>query len=163
MKLNKQMEQLFYQHSLDPYAAYPPCTAYPIWAKTDPSDRPYWGTGSFWGMDRQPIPPDANLSYLEWDGNEVHLSADRAGDTGALLLQMMGILAGWQKEMAEKHPTTPFYIVASYDDGKGMADTEEGIPSVTMRFWADRSDPTVAEVEHLERYAQPVLVVHCGQ
>lgn len=163
MKLNKQMDQLFHQHSLEPYAAYPPCTAYPIWTKTDPSGRPYWGTGSFCGMDRQPIQPDANLSYLEWDGNEVHLSADEVEDTGALLLQMMGILACWQKEMAEKHPAIPFYIVASYDDGKGMADTEDGMPSVTMRFWADRGDLTVAEVENLERYAQPVLVVHCNQ
>ena len=50
-----------------------PDTSYPIWTKKDPFGRAYYGVGNFCGMDRR-IKEDTDLSWLEWDGNEVHIS-----------------------------------------------------------------------------------------
>ena len=163
MKLNQAMQQLFQQYSLNPGDSCPECSEYPIWRKTDAAGRPYWGTGSFCGMDRKHVQPDVNLSYLEWDGNEVYLSGETMGDTAALLRQMMGILAYWQRVLAAQYPDTSFFLMASYDDGQDLVYEEDDlpIPSVTLRFWADRGDTSVADVENLERYAQPVMVVDC--
>ena len=95
MKLNQAMQQLFRQYSLNPDDSFPVCSEYPIWCKTDAAGRPYWGTGTFCGMDRKRLQPNANLSYLEWDGNEVNLSGETMEDTASLLPQMMGILTFW--------------------------------------------------------------------
>lgn len=163
MQLNHSMQQLFHQHSLSSNDSFQSILHHPVWSKTDASGRPYWGTGSFCGLDHRGVSPDTNLSYLEWDGNEVRLSAETVGETAALLRQMLGILAFWQQEMTSKYPLTSFFIMASYDDGSGLLDDEDdqAIPSVTLRFWADRGDDTVAEVNDLDRYAQPVLLMHC--
>lgn len=165
MKFNQAMQQLFQQYSLNPGDSFPECSDYPIWRKTDAAGRPYWGTGSFCGMERKCVPPDANLSYLEWDGNEVHLSGETMGDTAALLRQMMGILAFWERELTDKYPDTAFWLMASYDDGHDLVDVEDDqpIPTITLRFWTDRGDTSVADVENLDRYAQPVMVVYCKE
>ena len=50
-----------------------PDTGYSIWTKKDPFGRAYFGVGNFCGMDRS-INEDTDLSWLEWDGNEVNIS-----------------------------------------------------------------------------------------
>ena len=163
MRLNRRMEQLFRQYAMDPAGEYPNTPAYPIWRKTDASGRPYWGTGSFCGMDRCPIQPETNLSWLEWDGNEVYLSATDGCTIPMLLSQMMSILNNWRKEMGERYPDTSFYLTASCDDGLDAICDEDDppIPSVTLRFWADRGAPPPADTENIEHYAQPVVMVYC--
>lgn len=45
---------------------------YPIWKKKDPFGREYYGVSNFWGMDAN-IKEDSDLSWLEWDGNEINI------------------------------------------------------------------------------------------
>ncbi len=130
---------------------------YAITEYRDPQDRPYWLVGSMDGKESLPVSGTTNLSWLEWDHNEVYLSLRETGSVAALLKHMLGILRFWEDEMKQNAPDVSFCMMASYDYGE--PDEEDGVePSVTLRFWADRGDPSVADTENPERYAQPVLV-----
>lgn len=137
-----------------------PDDSYPIWAKNSQAGQPYWGTGHFYGMNKAPIPQDHDLTQLEWDGNEVHISTPAHIPT--LLLRGLGIVAGWAAQMKQDYGHMPFDIILSLDIGE-----EDVEPSVTLRFCAVRNHihyimPT-AEV--LEGFCQPVLIeqVNCAQ
>lgn len=160
MRCNLLMQQLLQCCLPEIHVHMLPDRCYTIWMKVDRANRPYYGTADFCGLDRRPVPADENLSRLEWDGNEVRLSAEPEGCTADLLRKMMDILAFWQAEMEEKYPAVSFFLMASYDDGEDAvyeAD-DEPAPSITLRFWADRGDSSVADPENLENYAQPVLL-----
>lgn len=160
MRMNRSMQQLLLQLPGEGIAAAKH-TAFPVWEKRDLSGRAYWGTGAFCGMDKRPVAGNTNLSLLEWDGNEVYLSAEETDSVPALLMQMMAVLRFWEKEMRLRFPKVSFFIMASFDGG--VPGEEDGIaPSVTLRFWADRGDASVAATDDLERYAQPVLVQYIG-
>jgi len=135
---------------------------YAIAGYRDPQDRPYWLMGSLVGKESLPVSGTTNLSWLEWDHNEVYLSLQEAGSIDALLKCMLGILRFWETEMKRNAPDVSFCMMASYDYGE--PDEEDGVePSVTLRFWADRGDPSVADTENLEHYAQPVLVQYVSK
>ncbi len=70
-----------------------PDTGYSIWTKKDPFGRAYFGVGNFCGMDRS-INEDTDLSWLEWDGNEVNIS-----NNDKMLLSMMAM--PWSKNVKE--------------------------------------------------------------
>jgi hypothetical protein len=65
-----------------------PDDSYPVWKKEDPFGRVYYGVGNFCGLDRK-IREDTDLSWLEWDGNELHLS-DK--DKDLLFRKAVGII-----------------------------------------------------------------------
>ena len=164
MQVNASMKNLLKRFELEFVCNIPLNNALPIWEKTDCAGRSYWGVSSFWGMDAQPISADRDLSQLEWGGNEVWLGAQSDEETKSILRQAIGIMAFWKEELEARYPEMPFYILASYDNGD-MQIVEEGeLPTrnVTMRFWADRGNNTVINLEEFENWKQPAMIEYCN-
>ena len=63
---NKNAKTLFDESIVDEIR---PIDRYPIWEKTDPYGRKYYGVANFCGVGG-PASEDDDLSWLEWDGNE---------------------------------------------------------------------------------------------
>jgi len=163
MTPNKTMLALLAKHSVPLTEPIPEDSSYPIWCKTDTAGRAYWGVSSFCGLDRHPIKAGQELSYLEWDGNEVYLSADTNAQTARILRQAIGILKFWRKEVETKYPETAFYLLASYDNGD-LLEAEGGespTRSITLRFWADRGNDKVICLDGFDDRAQPLLFEYC--
>ena len=129
-----------------------PDTSYPIWTKNDPFGRAYYGVGNFCGMDRR-IKGDTDLSWLEWDGNEVHISNS---NKMLLLKKAIGIMKGWRDQFVENYPDDSFVVLASFDDGSAMVEECERNMSFTLRFWKKREGQ--GPDENVE-YNQPVILL----
>lgn len=155
MKLNKSMEALLSQ--IDSTISVCINTDYTITEYQESAGRSYWLVGNRNSTKHLAVTASTNLSWLEWDLNEVYLTTDETGTINKLLEQMLAILRFWEQEMKRRFPDVSFYAMASFDCGE--PEEEDGpASSVTLRFWADRGDMTVADTQHLERYGQPVLV-----
>ena len=111
-----------------------PDTGYPVWTKKDPFGRTYFGTGNFCGMNGS-INEDTDLSWLEWDGNEVYISDN---DKTVLFKKAIGIIKGWIDQLVENYPNDRFVVFASFDDGSSMVEECEREMSFTLRFWKKR-------------------------
>lgn len=128
-----------------------PDISYPIWIKKDPFGRAYFGVGNFCGMDRA-IKEDTDLSWLEWDGNEVHVSGK---EKELLFRKTVGIMKDWKIQLVEKYPEDRFVIFASFDDGSAMVEECERDLSFTLRFWKKREGQGLDENT---KYDQPVIM-----
>ncbi|SEG23677.1 hypothetical protein SAMN04487934_11183, partial [Eubacterium ruminantium] len=95
-----------------------PDTGYSIWTKKDPFGRAYFGVGNFCGMDRS-INEDTDLSWLEWNGNEVNISNN---DKMLLFEKTIGIMKGWIDQLVESYPDDSFVVFASFDDGNALVE-----------------------------------------
>ena len=127
-----------------------PDTGYSIWTKKDPFGRAYFGVGNFCGMDRS-INEDTDLSWLEWDGNEVNISNN---DKMLLFEKTIGIMKGWINQLVESYPDDSFVVFASFDDGNALVEECERNMSFTLRFWKKREGSGLDE--NME-YNQPVI------
>lgn len=127
-----------------------PDTGYPIWTKTDSFGRAYFGVGNFCGLDKS-IHEDTDLSWLEWDGNEVYISND---DKMLLFKKAIGIMKGWRDQLVEDYPDDRFVVFASFDDGSAMAAECERTMSFTLRFWKKRDGQGL---DDNMKYNQPVI------
>ena len=127
-----------------------PDTGYSIWTKKDPFGRAYFGVGNFCGMDRS-INEDTDLSWLEWDGNEVNISNN---DKMLLFEKTIGIMKGWIDQLVESYPDDSFVVLASFDDGNALVEECEKNMSFTLRFWKKREGSGLDE--NME-YNQPVI------
>lgn len=163
MKLNHNMRALFEEHAIRLSDAIPEINTYPIWRKTDAAGSAYWGVSSFWSPDRQPPPSDMDLSQAEWDWNEIYLEAQSSTEIADMLRQAIGIVTFWKRELETTYPETPFYIFASYDNGDMLIPDEGELPTqfVNLRFWADRGNGTVINLEHFESWEQPAIIEYC--
>lgn len=128
-----------------------PDFSYPIWDKKDPFGRTYFGAGNFCGMDKS-IHEDTDLSWLEWDGNEVYISDD---DKVLLFKKAIGIMKGWINQLIEDFPNDRFVVFASFDDGNAMDDESENNMSFTLRFWKKREGQGLDEGTEFD---QPVIM-----
>ena len=163
MNANASMRSLLEQHAICMTSNNCFDDSHPIWQKTDSAGRKYWGFSAFWGLDQHPIHEDQDLSRLEWDGNEVCLEAQSDEEMTQILRRAIGIVCSWKRELEAKYPDVPFCILASYDNGDLMIDDEESpCRSVTLRFWADRGDNTVLDLDDFENWAQPALIERCN-
>lgn len=111
-----------------------PDTGYPVWTKKYPFGRTYFGTGNFCGMNES-INEDTDLSWLEWDGNEVYISDN---DKTVLFKKAIGIIKGWIDQLVGNYPDDRFVVFASFDDGSSMVEESEREMSFTLRFWKKR-------------------------
>jgi len=164
MKLNKNMKSLLEEYSISSTDFIPENHTYPIWRKTDVTGRAYWGVSSFCGLDKHPIRSNIDLSQLEWEGNEINLDVQSEKEISNILRQAIGIVAFWKNELETKYPETPFYIFASFDNGDRLILDEGELPiqSITLRFWADRGNDTVINLEHFESWEQPAIIEYCN-
>lgn len=161
MKINFNMKSLLKEHLID-IDCVSQNNAYPIWHKTDTSGSMYWGVASFLGMEKSPTCEAQNLSQLEWDGNEVCLDAHTDEAVANMLKSAIGILLYWKSELKTRYSDTSFYLFATYDNGD-MLILEDGaspVKSMTMRFWADRGENTVINLEDFEDWDQPAILEH---
>ena len=145
--LNESALKIFDRSVIDDIV---PDDSYPVWKKEDPFGRVYYGVGNFCGLDRK-IREDTDLSWLEWDGNEVHLS-DK--DKDLLFRKAVGIIKGWADQLVKDYPEDRFVVFASFDDGSSLVEECEMIPSFTLRFWKKREGQGLDENTDFD---QPVI------
>lgn len=134
-----------------------PNTGYPIWMKRDTFGREYFGVGNFCGLERT-IKGNTDLSWLEWDGNEVFVS-----DTDKVLLfkKTVGIIKGWISQLVENYPADRFVVFASFDAGdecendSAMVGGCESEMFFTLRFWKKRDGQGLDENTS---FNQPVIM-----
>ena len=81
------------------------------------------------------INEDTDLSWLEWDGNEVYISDN---DKTVLFQKAIGIIKGWIDQLVENYPDDRFVVFASFADGSSMVEECEREMSFTLRFWKKR-------------------------
>lgn len=158
------MKNLMKKNSVEMTEDIPQECEYPIWKKENLEGKPYWGTASFWGLDAPGAQGERTLSQLEWDGNEVCLNAETEESVPDILRKAICIIAFWKTELETKYPGTPFYLLASYDNGDNQIVDEGETPvrSVTLRFWADRGDNGVIDLSDFDDWEQPLMVEYCG-
>ncbi|MBQ8287491.1 MAG: hypothetical protein IJX76_01820 [Clostridia bacterium] len=142
-----------------PAISTPMMAAYRICKRRNVAGAPYWRVADFCGMDAAAVlSADADLTALEWDGNEVML--DMADSIPVLLNAGLLLLYQWKEQMTRDFPETPFDILVSVDEGK------DGVsPSVTLRFYAVRGGMHYVEPtqEAMDGFAQPVLIQQVNQ
>ena len=161
---NITMKKLLSKHKIRSIHRILPDDAYPIWKKCDAVGRPYWGVASFWGMDKQPIPSHQNLSQLEWDGNEIHLEATSPEDVTNILRKAVGIMRFWKEYLEARYPDTPFYLIATFNDGNVQILDADDTPtqSVTLRFWAERGSNDIIALDDFKIWEQPAIIGYCN-
>ena len=108
-----------------------PLNEYPIWSKRDPFGRVYYGVSHFWGMDND-IDENTDLSWLEWDGNEIHIDGD---DMMSVFSKTVGIAKAWAEQTEREFAGERFVIFAAFDDGSELIEGPEPYYGFTMRFW----------------------------
>ncbi|MEN6420269.1 MAG: hypothetical protein ABFC73_15240 [Clostridiaceae bacterium] len=111
--------------------------AYPVWVKTDACGRTYYGVSDFWNLDHS-IPEDADLSWLEWDGNETRIDTPFRENIDELYLKTIGIFKSWREQLERNYLHERFVILASFDDGSELAEASDFSLSFTLRFWKVR-------------------------
>ena len=134
------------------YRQYSIDSKYPIWKKKDPFGREYYGVSNFWGMDDN-IKEDSDLSWLEWDGNEINIDSKVGNEIMPLFRETVGIMKSWQAQLQDYYPNDRFVILASFDDGNHMKE-DEAYQTFTLRFWKTRAGQGPEEDTE---YNEPVL------
>ena len=94
---------------------------------------------------------DTDLSWLEWDENEVYISND---DKMLLFKKAIGIMKGWRDQLVDDYPDDRFVVFASFDDGSSMVEECEREMSFTLRFWKKRDGQGL---DDNTKYNQPVI------
>ncbi len=145
-------------HLLDsrPAISTPMMTGYRICQRQTEAGSPYWMLTDVSSPDS--LLPSADLTALEWDGNEVML--DMADSIPVLLNAGLLLLIRWKEQCEQDFSETPFDIVLSVDEGN------DGVPpSVTLRFCAVRDGVHYVEPtqESMERFVQPILMETVNQ
>lgn len=135
----------------------PPDNVYPIWQKTDAFGRTYYGVSDFWSLE-QSISEDADLSWLEWDGNEIRIDTPRKENIAEIYLKAVGIIKSWRAQLKRNYPRERFVILASYDDGSELTEASDFSISFTIRFWKIREG--FGPDEHLTS-SQPTIMEIC--
>ena len=130
-----------------------PQAGYPIWRKLNQAGQPYWGAGDFCGIVTSLVNDDYDLTELEWNGNEVHISY--SDNISSMLIYGLVIVSALKTQLETEYSNTPFDIVLSIDEGD-----EDITPSITVRFWAVRNQEHFIKplMQELERFSQPVLM-----
>lgn len=165
MRMNQAMAELMRKHGITHVDQIPQNCAYPVWVKKDKAGRPYWGVSHFWNLDNDStLASYHDFSQLEWDGNEVYLGVENEYEVQNILKTAVGILSFWKAELEAKYPETSFYLIASYDNGdmQILDEGESPTKSVTLRFWADRSNACVIDLSDFEDWEQPAILIHCN-
>ena len=134
MILNDIAKQLFDSFLID---EIPPIDEYPIWKKTDPYGRTYYGVSNFCGEDSS-IKKDCDLSWLEWDMNEVIVDSSSSDDIRMVFRKAVGIMKSWHAQMITDFPEERFVIFASFDDGSELVGGSDPLIGFTLRFWKIR-------------------------
>ncbi|QTE74764.1 hypothetical protein JS518_02425 [Clostridiales bacterium FE2010] len=149
MLLNASAQKKFDCSTID---SIPLIKKYPIWKKMDPFGRDYYGVSNFWGMDAN-IKEGSDLSWLEWDGNEINIDSKVSNEIRPLFWETVGIMKSWQAQLQDYYPNDRFVILASFDDGSQMEENE-AYQTFTLRFWKTRAGHGPEEDTE---YDEPVL------
>lgn len=155
MILNESAKQIFDSSLID---EIPPVDEYPIWKKTDPYGRTYYGVSNFCGVDSN-IEKDSDLSLLEWDGNEVNVDSSNRDDSLMLFQKTVGIMKSWNAQLTTNYPNERFVIFASFDDGSELIEDSDPYIGFTLRFWKIREGQGFNENTDSE---QPLLKMIIG-
>ena len=136
-----------------------PDNEYIVWQKTDLYGRDYYGVGNFWGIVRkdEDIEENCDLSWLEWDGNEVNIDNEICDDISSLFRKTVGIIKSWELQLKELCPEGQFAILASYDDGSDLIEESDTYFGFTLRFWKIREGqgPDI----RIEEQNQPLIML----
>ena len=150
MIFNEPAKNLFDCSSIDDIS---PDNEYNVWGKTDSYGRDYYGVANFWNVDNN-IKEDCDLSWLEWDGNEVNIDNEISENISFLFRKTVGIIKSWELQLKELCPEGQFVILASYDDGSDLIEESDPYFGFTLRFWKKREGSGFDE--NME-YNQPVI------
>ena len=134
MIFNESASELFDTSVVDSIL---PVNEYPIWSKQDPFGRTYYGVSHFWSMDDN-INESTDLSWLEWDENEINIDSTDNNDIMSVFIKTIGIAKAWAEQMERDYATERFVIFASFDDGSDLIEDSEPYYGFTMRFWKIR-------------------------
>ena len=134
MIINELAKNLFDCSSIDDIS---PDNEYNVWGKTDSYGRDYYGVANFWNADNN-IKEDCDLSWLEWDGNEVNIDNEICDDISILFRKTVGIIKSWESQLKELCPEGQFAILATYDDGSDLIEESDPYFGFTLRFWKIR-------------------------
>lgn len=153
MIINELAKNLFDCSSIDDIS---PDNEYNVWGKTDSYGRDYYGVANFWNVDNN-IKEDCDLSWLEWDGNEVNIDNEICDDISSLFRKTVGIIKSWESQLKELCPEGQFAILASYDDGSDLIEESDPYFGFTLRFWKIREGqgPDI----RIEEQTQPVMML----
>lgn len=153
MIINELAKNLFDCSSIDDIS---PDNEYNVWGKTDSYVRDYYGVANFWNIDNN-IKEDCDLSWLEWDGNEVNIDNEICDDISSLFRKTVGIIKSWESQLKELCPEGQFAILASYDDGSDLIEESDPYFGFTLRFWKIREGqgPDI----RIEEQTQPVMML----
>jgi hypothetical protein len=153
MIINELAKNLFDCSSIDDIS---PDNEYNVWGKTDSYGRDYYGVANFWNADNN-IKEDCDLSWLEWDGNEVNIDNEICDDISSLFRKTVGIIKSWELQLKELCPEGKFAILASYDDGSDLIEESDPYFGFTLRFWKVREGqgPDI----RIEEHNQPVMML----
>lgn len=153
MIINELAKNLFDCSSIDDIS---PDNKYNVWGKTDSYGRDYYGVANFWNVDNN-IKEDCDLSWLEWDGNEVNIDNEICDDISSLFRKTVGIIKSWESQLKELCPEGRFAILASYDDGSNLIEESDPYFGFTLRFWKIREGqgPDI----RIEEQTQPVMML----
>ena len=153
MIINELAKNLFDCSSIDDIS---PDNKYNVWGKTDSYGRDYYGVANFWNADNN-IKEDCDLSWLEWDGNEVNVDNEVSEDTSILFRKTVGIIKSWELQLKELCPEGQFAILATYDDGSDLIEESDPYFGFTLRFWKIREGqgPDIK----IEEYNEPVMIM----
>ncbi|MEN6594498.1 MAG: hypothetical protein ABFC31_06075 [Clostridiaceae bacterium] len=130
---------------------------YLIWQKTDAFGRTYYGVSDFWNLD-QHIPESTDLSWLEWDGNEIRIDTPLKDNLVEVYLKTVGVIKSWRAQLEQNYPHERFVILASFDDGSELAEGSDFSLSFTLRFWKIREG--FGPDENLTS-SQPIIMEIC--
>lgn len=155
MIFNSQAKELFGEPDI---FAFEENSEYPISRKYDRFGRDYYSVSHFWNMDEN-ISEETDLSIMEWDGNDIHLSFTEKGALGSEFNRAIGIVKSWKKQL-EKYSDSKFYIIMSYDNGD-LLDEEDREYSFTLRFWKERSGSSLI-TPSVNEFEQPVIIEQCN-
>ena len=129
---------------------------YPIWEKYDDFGRSYYGVSHFWHVDPN-VSSDTDLSWAEWDGNEVNISFENIDLLEQKYIEAIGIIKSWKIQLS-KFTGSKFRICLSYDNGDLM-DEEDRVYSFTLRFWKKRDNSEL--ITEIDNFDQPVIIDYC--
>ena len=154
MVFNKYAKMIFNDSMV---SEIPPVNKFPIWKKIDPYGRDYFGVSHFWNMDTH-IEKSCDLSWLEWDGNEVLIKNNNHDNALGMFVETIGIMKAWQTQMQEQFPDDRFMILASFDNGQQLVECNcDRSQSFTLRFWKIRNNQGLDEKIDIDSYEQPVI------
>ncbi len=153
MIINELAKNLFDCSSIDDISSD---NEYNVWGKTDSYGRDYYGVANFWNVDNN-LKENCDLSWLEWDGNEVNIDNEISDDISILFRKTVGIIKSWELQLKELCPEGQFAILASYDDGSDLIEDSDPYFGFTLRFWKIREGqgPDIK----IEEYNEPVMIM----